>query len=124
MCPSVDLTLCMEWENEKRDHFLEKFLSGKCVSGGMLCTCIHVHTCGCSEGREEGRVCVCMWEGEEEEEEEEGGIVTEGGNGRTSQEITYPSSKCRAGCGGDNFCATNCGREKVRNGQMYIQSYI
>ena len=50
MCPSVDMTLCMEWENEKRDHFLVSLGS---VFGGMFCT--YVHTCACSEGREEWR---------------------------------------------------------------------
>ena len=35
---------------------------------------------------------------------------------RSSQEIiTYPSSKCRTGCGGDNFRTTNCGKETVHN---------
>ena len=50
MCPSVDMTLCMEWENEKRDYFLVSLGS---VFGGMFCT--YVHTCACTEGREEGR---------------------------------------------------------------------
>ena len=41
------MTLCMEWENEKSDHFLENFLSEKCVWWYVMYMyvymCIHVH---------------------------------------------------------------------------------
>ena len=67
MCPSVDLTLCMEWENEKRDHFLQNFLSGKCLWLYVMYVYIHVDVV--KGGRKEE--CVRGEEGEEGEEEEE-----------------------------------------------------